>query len=135
MTLSRGLVALMTVVAALTVTACGSRTPATRTYTIHGTVIMVGEMPADCDMAGIMDGYYADLHEGADIVVKDLKGTVLTTATLSAAKPSRAVCEWTYSARVPKVTFYSVTVPHGGDVIVPFTQLEKDRWSLQTQAK
>jgi hypothetical protein len=30
--------------------------------------------------------------------------------------------------------FYTVTIPHGGDVVVSFSQLEKDDWSLRTSA-
>jgi hypothetical protein len=120
--------------AVLALVACGGK-PAAQTYTIHGTMTMVGEMPPDCVWdAGPMVDYYADLHEGAEVVVKDLAGKVLTTTTLSAGKPSPpgVSCVWTYSARVPAAKFYALTIPQRGEVVVSFSQLQKDHWKLET---
>ena len=134
----KGMTVLTVGAAVITLAACGGAgKPASGTYTIHGTVTMVGELPADCHMEGIMQGYYADLHEGAKIVVKDLNGAVLATSALSAPKPSPAgvKCDWAFAAHVPTAKFYTVTIPHGGDVVVSFSQLEKDGWSLKATAK
>ena len=134
----KGMTVLAVGAAVLTLAACGGAgKPATRTYTIHGTVTMVGYLPADCRMEGIMQGYYSDLREGAKIVVKDLSGAVLATTALGAPKPSPAgsKCDWTFAAHVPAAKFYTVTIPHGGEVVVSFSQLEKDGWSLQATAK
>jgi hypothetical protein len=133
-----GMTAVAIGAAALTLAACGGGgSPTSRTYTIHGTVTIVGEMPPTCRWApGYMDDYWADLREGAEVVVKDLGGKVLTTAKLSAGKPSPpgVSCEWTYTARVGTAKFYTVTIPHGGDVVVSFSQLQKNDWSLRTSA-
>lgn len=130
----KGMTVLAVGAAVLTLAACGGAgKPATRTYTIHGTVRMVGGdlLPADCRMEGMMQGYYSDLREGAKIVVKDLSGAVLATTALSATTPSPALCVWTFEAHVPAAEFYMVTSPNGGEVGVSFSQLEKDSWSLQ----
>jgi hypothetical protein len=133
--LGRGAVILVTGTA-LTLAACGGGGgTASRTYTIHGTMTMIGEMPADCLWdAGPMADYYADLHEGATVVVKDLAGKELATTKLSAGKPSPpgVTCIWSFAARVPAAKFYAVTVPKRGEVVVSFSQLQKDHWALET---
>lgn len=82
------------------------------------------------------DGYsatgYADIREGAPVMVSDERGTTIATAALGPGKVSELPlrCVFIFAVEVPKAKFYKFQVSHRGQIQKSFDEMKADGWKV-----
>lgn len=75
-------------------------------------------------------GGYEDIARGGQVVIRDGNGSILATTSLLGGTLGVHGCTFAYSAHVPDVPFYEVTVTHRGALTYSKQQLAASRWHI-----
>jgi len=104
-------------------------------HTLSGTLLLVDSTYSNLDPGTRCtgEGGYDDLGGGAQVVLRDDKGAILSTGRLTAGEFDGLGCAFSFAlANVTRVDFYSLTVASGsrGGLQYSYQELTDSNWSL-----
>jgi hypothetical protein len=120
-------------IAATTSQAAASPSPSAESHVVLGTVAVAGvQSLAGYNGCNATPGY-EDVIDGSNVVVKDENGTTIAAATLKILTfgGSPSPCRFAFSAVVPRVAFYHVTIGQRDGPTISYDDLAKANWKWE----
>jgi hypothetical protein len=104
--------------------------------TITGRLTMTGGAGSKLDKTATTcaaSGGYDDIHDGAQVVVKDGAGVIIGTGLLALdpeADKRGNVCVWTFKVPVKTSDFYSLNIGHRDPLTYSHDEMESEAWNV-----
>jgi hypothetical protein len=74
---------------------------------------------------------FDDVHEGAQVTVRNENGTLIEGATLSSGvSAGEGICTFSFELLVPDAEFYSFELGDRGEVVHSFAEMEAMAWRV-----